>query len=205
VQVRWFRSGWRGSVTDRLEQMNMHKSEMELEEQRLVEEVIGKFAADLACQLAMLQAEHCRKMGMDLKYLLSKKQHRVYEDSQTSAQLPKLRALVDLVSELKGDLRLQAVSPSADIFVCALGDEDGCGDKKKELQRAHKLMGWISQWLNHDATTALSLAFDFSNGSYEFLPRLVSLAKYANFIIRIDVCVDGRPVDQPLARTIKTG
>ncbi len=182
----------------------MHKSEMELEEQRMVEEVIGRIAAHVACQLAVLQAEHCRRMGMDLKYLLSKKQHRIYEDTQTSAQMPKPVALVDLVSELKGDLRLQAVSPSADIFVCVLGDETGCGEKKKDLQRAYKLMGWICQWQNHQ-TTALALALDFSSAGYEFLPKLVALAKQRNFEIRLDVCADGRPVDQPQARTIETG
>jgi hypothetical protein len=181
----------------------MHKSEMELEEQRLAEELIGKIAAQVAFQLLVLQAEHCRRMSMDLKYLLSKKQHRVYEDIQTSAQLPKLTVLVDLVSELKGELRLQAASPSADTFVCSLGDEKACGDRKNNLARAYKLMGWIGQWLVHNAPSvlALTLAFD----SHDFLPRLVTLARQRDYDIRLDVCLDGRPVDQPLAGTSKTG
>jgi hypothetical protein len=183
----------------------MHKSEMEIEEQRLVEELIGRIAAQVSCQLLVLQAGHCRRMSMDLKYLLSKKQHRVYQKSQTSAQLPELRLLVDLVSELKGALRLQAVSPSAEQFVCTLGDESECDDAKKNLQRAQKLMGWIGQWLNHDASTVLSLTLDFASDCYDFLPKLVTLARQRSYDIRLDVCVAGRPVDQPLVGTSKTG
>jgi len=184
----------------------MHKSEMELEEQILAQEEFGKIAVHIACQLAVLQARHCQRMQLDLQYLLSKQQYHVYSATQSAAELPDLSDLVDLVSQLKGELHLQGTSQSRGTFVCILGNESERDEKERELVRLRKLAYWVGGWSisRQDIFVLISLTHAFAIDCYD-LPLLVELGRLKGFDLRVDVCVDGRPVDQQCPKAAEPG
>jgi len=178
----------------------MHKTKMEREEQKLAEEKFAFISAHLACQLSSLQAAYSARMGLTLTQALSKQQHRVYNNIQSSMQVTDLPALVDLVCEMKAEVCLRAVSPTGRIAICKLGVETARNDREKEQLRCRKIAFWVAEWLIpvRDLFVLIALTHAFDLECYDLL-LLVKLAQSKECDIAVDVCVEGHPIDLPRA------